>query len=350
MRAIRLDVAPRIAGAGRIAAIDELKGVAIILVLVYHCTGILGIPNYAHGEIGVDIFLILSGMTLAAFSATTPLRDFVLRRFLRIYPSYWLSLGLFIWLGDHYLGGPRPWENIWQHVIGIQAFSRHAYFSDFSESFWFVSLILAAYAAFACIRSRLEDLSLVFGACGLLTALAVVLYQENGHQGGLIHLAVRIPSFFAGVVAGRLLGAGTAQIRLNLPLGLGLLCFYYLTFFRGVSCNYTIPAVGIVLTWMALRQFLVGSAPGRVAARALALLGVISYEIFLFHQPLVGDMNLFAYHVFLKVPNPSAAQIRLGILIALGVTLAISVPVHFAVTWVFSLLRRKQAPRAAAAT
>ena len=349
MRAIRLDVAPRIAGGGRIAAIDELKGIAIALVLVYHCGGVLGIPNYVHGEIGVDIFLILSGMTLAAFSAATPLGDFLVRRFLRIYPSYWLALGLFIWLGDLYLGGPRPWESIWQHFLGIHGFSRLAYFSDLSESFWFVSLILAAYAVFACIRSRLDDLSLVFGACGFLTALAVVLYQVNGHSGGLISLAVRIPSFFAGVVAGRLLGAGTAQIRLNLPLGLGILCFYYLTFFRGVTCNYTIPAIGIVLTWMALRQPLVGSAAGRLAARALALLGVISYEIFLFHQPLVGDMNIFAYHVFLKVPNPSQAQLGLGILVALGATILISIPVHLAVGWVFSLLRRGPAPRRPAA-
>ena len=67
MRSIRLDVAPRIAGGGRIAAIDELKGLAILLVLVYHCGGVLGFPNTLHGEIGVDIFLILSGITLAAF-------------------------------------------------------------------------------------------------------------------------------------------------------------------------------------------------------------------------------------------------------------------------------------------
>jgi peptidoglycan/LPS O-acetylase OafA/YrhL len=348
MRSIRLDVAPRIAGGGRIAAIDELKGLAILLVLVYHCGGVLGFPNTLHGEIGVDIFLILSGITLAAFSATTPLRDFALRRFLRIYPSYWLALGLFGWLDAHYFG-PRPWESVWQHIIGIQAFSRFAYFSDFSQSFWFVSLILVAYLVFACIRSRLDDLSLVFGVCGLLTALAVVLYQVNGHQGGLIHLAVRIPSFFAGVVAGRLLGAGTGEIRINLLLGLGLLCFYYLTFFRGVTCAYTIPAMGIVLTWMALRPLAARCAEGRLLMKALSLLGIISYELYLFHQPLVTDMNMALYHTLLGIPVPENHQVAATVVVGLAAAVAISVVVHLAVSWAFSFFRKRPAPGPAGA-
>ena len=89
----------------------------------------------------MDLFLILSGFTLAAYSAAIPMREFVLRRFLRIYPSYWLALLLFGYLDAHYLGGPRPWESVWQHIIGIHGFSRREYFSDFSDSFWFISMI-----------------------------------------------------------------------------------------------------------------------------------------------------------------------------------------------------------------
>jgi peptidoglycan/LPS O-acetylase OafA/YrhL len=344
MRAIRIDVAPRFAGAGRIAAIDELKGVAIALVLAYHCLGALGFPNYIHGEIGVDIFLIVSGLALAAFSSATPLPQFLLRRFLRIYPSYWLALGLFAWLDQRYLG-PRPWESLWQHAVGVHAFSRLDYFSDYSQSFWFVSLILAAYVVFACIRGRLDDLSLVFGVCGLLTAVAVVLYQINGHQGGVISLAVRIPSFFAGLVAGRLLGAGTAEIRLNLSLGLGILCFYYLTFFRGVTCAYTIPAMGIVLTWIALRPLLARSVEGRVLAWVLSAMGILSYEIYLFHQVIVTDLAALAYRKLLDVASPSQSQILVGVIAGLGVTLVISIAVHMATGWVFSLLPRAPSPR-----
>ncbi len=322
----------------------------MLLVLIYHCGGVLNLPNYIHGEIGVDVFLILSGFALAAYSADTPLRDFAQRRFLRIYPSYWLALALFLWVDWYYLSGPRPWEDIWQHIIGIQAFSRLDYFADFSDSFWFVSLILAAYIVFACIRRRLDNLSLVFAVCGFFTVLATVLYQINGHQGGYVALSVRIPSFFAGVVAGRLLGAGTAEIRFNLALGLGLACFYYLTFYRGITCAYTIPAIGIILTWMGLRPYLARFPEGRILKGGLSLLGLVSYEVYLFHQPIIRDCNLYVYHVYLGTPSPTNTQLLLGILIGLAVTLVISVAVHLAVGWGFSFLRKRPAPQARAAT
>ena len=348
MRSVRINLAPSIKAGQRIPAIDELKGLAIALILVYHCGGVLGAANVIHGEIGVDIFLILSGFALAAYSAEIPLREFALRRFLRIYPSYWLALLLFGYLDKLYLGGPRPWESIWRHIIGIHAFSRPEYFSDFSDAFWFVSLILAAYLVFVCIRKRLGDLSLVFGVCGLLTLFTSVLYQNFNHTGGLISLAVRIPSFFAGLIGGRLLGTGTAEIRFNLFLGIGLLSFYYLTFFRSVTCNYTIPALGIVAAWLGLRRLISWVPGGRFLLAAFALTGVISYEIFLFHQPLVRDMNLFSYHVFLKNPAPTNHQLEIGIVVALAITLLISVIVHFLVSRLFRLLGSASALQPAA--
>ena len=349
MRSVRINLAPAIRAGRRIPAVDEVKGLALALILLYHCGGVLGYANVVHGEIGVDLFLILSGFTLAAYSAGTPLRDFVLRRFLRIYPSYWLALLLFGYLDARYLGGPRPWESVWQHVLGIHGFSRLGYFSDFSDSFWFISMIVAAYAVFACIRSRLDDLSLVFAVCGVLTLAASVTYQHFGHVGGLISLAVRIPSFFAGVVGGRLLGSGTALIRFNLLAAVGLLCFYYLTFFRGVTCGYTIPALGIVLLWVGLRTLLLRVPGGRLFLAAFALTGVISYEVYLFHQPLVRDANLYVYHVFLGVPSPSRGQLLEGILVALGITAAVSVAVHLLVARAFRLLGSRSALEAAPA-
>jgi peptidoglycan/LPS O-acetylase OafA/YrhL len=343
MTSVRFNIAPLTAKGSRIAAIDELKGLAIILVLLYHCGGVLGDPNVIHGEIGVDIFLILSGLALAMNSSEMPLGRFLLRRFIRIYPSYWLALGFYIWMHYHYLGVVRPWETIWQHILGIHAFSRLAYFADFADAFWFISMIVAAYLVFACIRKRLDDLSLVIAVTGVLTVIATILYQYYGHTGGLISLAVRIPSFFIGVIAGRLLGSGTVELRFNLPLGLGLVSFYYLTFFRGTICAYTIPALGIILLWLGIRRQISKLCIGRIFLGAFALLGLISYEIYLFHQPLIRDYNYYLYHVILKVSAPNRWQLLKGIYAALAVTLVISVPVHFFVKWAFKFPRWRAA-------
>ena len=338
MRSVRINLSPTVFAGRRIAAVDELKGVGILLIIIYHSCGVLGAPNTIHGEIGVDIFLLLSGFTQALTSAEMPLGRFALRRFLRIYPSYWIALGLFIWMHYRYLGIVRPWSSIWQHIAGVHAFSRQETFADFTYAFWFVSMIVAAYVAFACIRRHLDNLSLVFAVSGLLTVTAAVVYQVNGNEAGLRSLAIRIPSFFAGVVAGRLLGAGTAEIRFNLLLGLGLICFYYLTFFRGITCDYTLPAIGFVLTWIGFRWLVLKIPLGGALLASFSLLGLISYEIYLFHQPLIRDYNLYVYHVILHVPAPTHEQLLTGIFLALGLTLAVSVAVHAVVARAFALL------------
>lgn len=328
MHAVRISVTPRISPGERLEAVDELKGLAIALIILYHSQGILGFANWTHGEIGVDIFLILSGFTLALNSVAMPLGQYFLRRFARIYPTYWLALAVTLLLQWKLFGTTRSWENIWHHIVGIHGFSRLLYFSDISDPFWFISLIAAAYLAFAFIRRRLDDLSLIVAVAGALTLAATVGYEHFDHVGGLISLAIRIPDFFVGVIAGRLLSSGTAEIRFNLVLGLGLLCFYFQTFFFNTANNYTLPAAGIIATWVALRRHLVKAYQGRVFLAAFALLGLISYEVYLFHQPIIRDYSAYFYSHFLDVPAPSNLQLFRGIFVGLGVTLALSAAVH----------------------
>lgn len=330
MHAVRINVTPRVSPGERVDAVDELKGLAIALIILYHSQGVLGISNWPHGEIGVDIFLILSGFTLAMNSVEMPLGQYFLRRFARIYPTYWLALGVTLLLQRECFGTTKSWEDIWQHIVGIHAYSRLAYFSDISDPFWFISLIAAAYLVFACIRRRLDDLSLVVAVAGALTLVATAGYEHFNHAGGLISLAIRIPDFFVGVIAGRLLSTGTAELRLNLVLGLGLLCFYFQAFIFNTTNIYTLPAAGIIATWIGLRHYLVGSYQGRVFLTAFSLLGLISYEVYLFHQPIIRDYNAYFYNHVLDIPAPSKLQLFRGIFVGLGVTFALSAGVHLA--------------------
>jgi len=342
VRSFRFSITPRLAAGQRIPAIDELKGLALVLVLLYHGGGVLGAPNVIHGEIGVDIFLILSGLALAVNSADLPLRQFLKRRFLRIYPSYWIALGLFLWMHARYLGVVRPWSSVAQHVVGVHGFTGPEYITDIVDAYWFISLIVFSYVAFACIRRRLDDLSLVVAVTGVLTVLATLLFQRQGNASGLAHLSLRFPSFFVGVIAGRLLGAGTAEIRLNLSLGIGLLCFYFLTFFLSAPNTYTLPAVGIIVAWVGLRPLVVRLPAGRAFLGALAFSGLISYEVYLFHAPLIRDYNLYYWHVMAHNLAPTRGQIMEGMLVALGITLVLSIAVHFLVGWLFSVLRSRE--------
>jgi len=345
MRSFRLNVGTTIPRGAHLDAIDELKGFGIILILLYHTGGVLRWPNYIHGEIGVDIFLLVSGFMLALSAADQPLGHYFTRRFLRIYPAYWIALTLFLVTHRIYFGSRYSLGDVIAHYIGVHAYGGLAWFADVSDAFWFISMIVSAYLVFALLRHRLDDLSLLAASCGALTTVAAVTYAHFGHIGGLISLAARIPSFFVGLVAGRLLGGGTAEVRLNFNLGLGLTCFYYLMFFRNFACNYTLPAMGLFLTWIALRRPLSRVAVGRYALRAVAVLGLFSYEVYLFHQPLIRDYNSLFWARVMKTVAPSTRQLALGVMVALAVTGVIAVGVHYATEFAF----RRFAPKMSAA-
>jgi peptidoglycan/LPS O-acetylase OafA/YrhL len=342
MRTARISLTPRVVPGQRIDAIDELKGVAIALVVLYHSLGLLGDQSWFHGEIGVDVFLLLSGFTLAMNSATMPLPQFFTRRLFRIYPAYWVALGLTVYVHEKIFGQTFDWGNIWTHILGVHGYARVAYFTAISDPFWFISMIIAAYLVFACIRKHLDNLSLVCAVGGGLTLFATVFYQNIGNAGGFLYLGERIPDFFAGLIAGRLLVAGTAEIKFNLLLGLGLLCFYYDAFFRSAQDTYLLPAIGIVAAWIGARQLVVRTLPGRFFLSSFSLLGVISYEVYLFHQPIIREYNSYVWARYFHVGAPTHAQLLEGVFVGLGVTCLLSVAVHQLLGWAFSRYTKRR--------
>lgn len=83
---------------GRVTALDGLRGVAIITVMLFH----FGVEHAAAGYLGVDIFFTLSGFLITALLAwewermgTISLRRFYGRRVLRLLPA--LLVVLLVW-------------------------------------------------------------------------------------------------------------------------------------------------------------------------------------------------------------------------------------------------------------
>lgn len=80
-------------------ALDGLRGLAILLVVIYHNFGFL--HYFFFGWLGVDLFFVLSGFLITDILLKTVnhpyyLRNFYMRRVLRIFPLYYLSLLLFL--------------------------------------------------------------------------------------------------------------------------------------------------------------------------------------------------------------------------------------------------------------
>jgi peptidoglycan/LPS O-acetylase OafA/YrhL len=86
----------------RMAELDGLRGIAILLVLVFHFTPRSGplaflVHVFQLGWTGVDLFFVLSGYLITGILVDTVgrrsyYRNFIVRRCLRIFPAYYVSL------------------------------------------------------------------------------------------------------------------------------------------------------------------------------------------------------------------------------------------------------------------
>lgn len=83
---------------GYIPQLDGIRGLAIILVILFHYWG--NIPIFSFGWCGVDLFFVLSGYLItsrliALQQQKNPLKKFYINRALRILPLYYVTLILF---------------------------------------------------------------------------------------------------------------------------------------------------------------------------------------------------------------------------------------------------------------
>jgi peptidoglycan/LPS O-acetylase OafA/YrhL len=291
-------------GRVRLDGIDELKGVGLILVIAYHIGGVLDLTNRWHGEVGVDVFLLVSGFLCALAPREIPWRDFLGRRFLRIYPGYWIALGLFIGLAGILLGRAFPWSDLMLDVLGVHAVVGGAYFSDVNDSFWFVTTIVALYLTWLAIRRWSGDILVVLGVGGLSTLVACLPYP------GFEHLAGRLPGFFLGAAIGQM--RRTGEIRAG-----------WLAVTGPVHFAYPVEAIGIAALVLGGRSVLAPSRAGRAVLAPLRWIGIYSYEIYLLHQPLIRDYVPWFYRHLLG-REPTASDLAWGIAVALIGTVALA--------------------------
>lgn len=323
---------------------DSLRAIAALSVLVTH-TGFLSAANITTGygqylarlDIGVTIFFLLSGFLLYRPFVSARLGersrpripDYARRRLLRILPAYWLALTvLAIWPGLQQMWEPHDW--VYYGLVQI-------YFPDWMPGgllpAWSLAVEISFYAALplivllmerpfmgrtrqAKIRSELAMMAVL--ATAAIAFRVIVRTGDPGFPDSNLYFTLlgNFDWFVLGmglalasvVTAGR--ERSPAPIRLverwpSLCWIVAAVLFWLIATQMGVTAEF--PQAYTDWEWLwehvfygAIAFFLLlpavfgdslGGVPRAVLRnRALAWLGLISYGIFLWHHPIVGEM------------------------------------------------------------
>jgi len=309
---------------GRLPVLDELKGLAIILVVLYHAGGVLVWGNKLHGDVGVDIFVILSGVGLMLGSAAQDAGQFFLRRFKRIFPTYWVVLTAYVVANTHFLELHYSPTDLVLHFLGIHAWFGDAYGMSINDSFWFITLIVTLYLLYWILRPLLcaPDKLLLWG--GTICMVPTLIFFYMGQAGVFGHLALRLPGFFLGLLLGRLMRDGRLDLPLTATMAGALLLFLYVPYTQGIIFG----SVPIGFTLILAYAFLLRARVSEGFRRTLKYLGDHSLEIFLIHQPLIRQYNFYLHGRWFNIPSPSDGSLTIGIAIGLVVTLFLSAELH----------------------
>lgn len=365
-----IDTAPVDFSKKHLDQLDGLRGTAILLVMVYHfCLPHTGFDGHDSGFLlqvaqggwmGVDLFFVLSGFLITGILADTRehphyFRNFLGRRFLRIWPLYYLSLLVLLTVVPMVIPAVPPTlqsmrdEQWWFWLYGSNwLFAMEGGFTRTSGGyFWSLAVEEQFYLVWPVVVYVLSRRTLLCVSVALLlvSLVARVVLQRHGVSTGALytmtftHLdGLAVGSSIA--VCLRLPGA-EKRLRWMLPATallalLGLLCvryadgdlFYWST--NMATYGYTLIATlfGALLLHVLNEERQSSLQHRLLASRFMKQCGKYSYALYVVHVPVAS----FLY--------PMIASRLAGAVTTIGyeAIFLFSAVSSFAVSWLLALL------------
>jgi peptidoglycan/LPS O-acetylase OafA/YrhL len=346
--------------AKRIMELDGLRGIAILLVLIWHffafplrdahrffprIVATAGILTWS----GVDLFFVLSGFLIGGIlldSADSPryFKVFYLRRFYRIVPIYALTL-LAFWIGCAWFrknpsplwsllfSKPMPWYAYASYLQNLWMAKWNTLGAGWMAATWSLSVEEQFYLGLPILvksikTSRLLWLLLLLVLNAPILRTLLYFMTPVGLNAAYVLMPCRADALLLGVTAAILLRRGDVWewlvqnhgklFQVSLLLGAGVVLFIV----RGWG-RMTLPMVTLGYTWMAmfyLSILLLAILPGAnrlkrcLRVKYLTGLGTISYGVYLIHGPIY-EMS----YALLKRESPALRNYS-----DLGVTLLVA--------------------------
>ncbi|GAA0665204.1 peptidoglycan/LPS O-acetylase OafA/YrhL [Sphingomonas insulae] len=320
-------------GHARQPALDGVRGIAILLVLLFHFRMPFGSsaidafvqPFCAVGWIGVDLFFVLSGFLVGRLilievdaAGALDLRRFFLRRAWRLWPVLGLYLATLV-----LIGGGDGWQMVWPVLLHVQNFSDHAPSHLWSlaveEHFYLGAALLLPWllrhGGHAIVQRALFA---VMAVCLLLRLIGVATGVPMLHLQWQTQYRLDAPAF----------GVLMASISLHRPMWFASLSRHRALWLALAGAGLLVMmaggeggfrhGIGFTIAYLSAGAFVVAmngvSPPPRVQQRmaALAALGIIAYPVYVWHANIGIVVRSFDLAPWLAITLSGTIAIAVG--------------------------------------
>jgi len=273
------------------------------------------------GWSGVSLFFVISGFCIhysfLKHEAKSPgkpfLKQFFWKRFWRIYPPYFITLAVFFYLIFRHPETRPTAGNFWLHLLLVHNFSAGV-FNGINPSFWSLAVEMQFYLLFPLVLMLRHKVGIKntfwFFAAVSLACRITALFLQDWSQPPTQHLWDFTLALFVDWLLGawlaekwlagqRLLGASSGKVLLLGILAVALTWNKITAAFLGFTA--------FSLWYAALMEWYLFSRNsfGRWE-KMLVPVGLCSYSIYLWHQPLLGRA-LYWLHKFGLPQTPTAS-------------------------------------------
>lgn len=138
----------------RLAELDALRGIAALMVVLYHFTAEAAKQDLVSiqvtwGGLGVQLFFVISGFVIVlTLNRGKSVADFVVSRFARLFPAYWLACLVAIGVASVVGWSGKPLE-VLASAFNFTMFQGFVGLPSLSGVFWTLHIELAFYAFIA---------------------------------------------------------------------------------------------------------------------------------------------------------------------------------------------------------
>jgi exopolysaccharide production protein ExoZ len=331
----------------KLGLIQVFRGLAATLVLLYHMDPILnqnfgldffgGIFNF--GFSGVDFFFVISGFIIfyvhqGDLGIPDRVRSFLSKRFVRIYPLYWLVLGAKLLAALVFNYNPASREKSFLDVVKAflllpqaDGFASEAFLGvSWTLTFEVFFYLIFALAIVASRRFFLPIASIWLTAC-LLQLLGVIQAKQNFYL-EILCSPLNLEFAFGCLTAYLLLHGRIAYEKVILSIGFGL----YTVFAIAYNAHF-ITSVSRAVTFGICAAFIIGGTVGLEMRKAiqvpaiLLLIGDASYSIYLMHGFFINNLMKLVVKIYPEIGTNLIALNLSGVLIV-AVTIALGCFMH----------------------